>query len=218
MRSERYYNLLDVIDEIHPITLIEIGCHRGYTGREMIERALDYQPEVNYCGFDLFEDFTAKIKQIELGKKTPCTFGNTYDTLKRDRVNIKLYKGYTKKTLPDVFIEKGLSWADMIFIDGGHSIATIQNDWEWSYKFIRNNGIIILDDFYIKETKFGCSTLIHKLLVHSKKTCQVKILEPMNIEPCPVFKILRKIKMVKVKVLKDNQNDEKSVFLTELPD
>ena len=55
----------------------------------------------------------------------------------------------------------------MIFIDGGHSVKTIESDWSNCIKFLSKNGIIILDDYYTGNKKvikkFGCNKLINKI-------------------------------------------------------
>ena len=65
---------------------------------------------------------------------------------------------------------------DFIYIDGGHSFDTIQSDWENLSGFIKENTLIIFDDYYIYissdstagveddlEPTFGCSKLIDSL-------------------------------------------------------
>ena len=56
---------------------------------------------------------------------------------------------------------------DFIFIDGGHSVETINNDFNFSLKMIKKNGFIILDDYYHNNKNLikyaGCNNLIDNL-------------------------------------------------------
>ena len=56
---------------------------------------------------------------------------------------------------------------DLIFIDGGHKLSTIKNDWTKSKKFQKKNTIIIFDDYYLHDKKiikhFGCNLVINKI-------------------------------------------------------
>ena len=52
---------------------------------------------------------------------------------------------------------------DFAFIDGGHSVETIKNDYEWVSENIDKGGMIIIDDYYDPEVKgFGCNFLVDK--------------------------------------------------------
>jgi len=54
---------------------------------------------------------------------------------------------------------------DLAFIDGGHSIETIRND----YEAVKGAKVVVLDDFYVPQddepdiTKFGCNALLSEL-------------------------------------------------------
>ena len=54
---------------------------------------------------------------------------------------------------------------DFAFIDGGHSVKTIKNDWRYTSQLIHNKSIVIFDDFYVnsKIRNFGCNKIITKL-------------------------------------------------------
>ena len=56
---------------------------------------------------------------------------------------------------------------DLIFIDGGHSVKTIESDWKNSIKNLDNNGLIVFDDYYVGDSKitkkFGCNQIIEKI-------------------------------------------------------
>lgn len=132
----------------------------------MILTSRIFNNKIFYYGFDLFEDFYKKerILEKELSKK-PLTKKIIYNNLKK-LANVKLFKGYTSKTLKK-FSKKKIK-IDFVFIDGGHSIKTIKNDWFWVRKFLHKKSIVVFDDFYQTRnsniiSKFGCNLVIQKL-------------------------------------------------------
>ena len=88
---------------------------------------------------------------------------------------------------------------NFIFIDGGHSIKTISNDWKNCIKFLNKETTIVFDDYYVSNhkiiKKFGCNNLINNL---SKKKYHIKVLPFTD-----YFQLMEKktgIKMVLVKL------------------
>jgi len=104
--------------------------------------------------------------------------------------------GNTNKTLK-IFSKK--KKIDLIFIDGGHKISTIKNDWKFCSKLLKKKSILIFDDYYLNNkkliSKYGCNKLISEL-----KNSKIRI----NLLPfTDYFYIKNKktgIKMVSVKV------------------
>ena len=77
--------------------------------------------------------------------------------LEKTNAEIHLYKGYTEDTLPKVVNE--LPKADFVFIDGGHSIETIENDWKYVQEVMDEKTIVIFDDYWNREDA-GCKKVI----------------------------------------------------------
>ena len=75
-----------------------------------------------------------------------------------------MIKGNTLETLPKFPKKKKI---DFIFIDGGHSIKTIKNDWNQTKKLMHKNTVVVFDDFYSGDKnlikKFGCNEIIKSL-------------------------------------------------------
>ena len=159
--TRRYSNILSIILYYKPKSIAEIGVYRGVRSREMIQAAKIFNKNIEYFGFDLFEMINKKIQKKELSK-IPYSKKDIQNKLsKHDKV--KLYKGYTKKTLDKLKNKK----VDLIFIDGGHRLSTIQNDWIKSKKFQKKNTIIIFDDYYLNNKKiiknYGCNQVVNKI-------------------------------------------------------
>ncbi len=163
--TKRYCFLLISIYKIKPKSIIEIGVYNGNRAVELIETAKIFNKDVKYYGFDLFEDFynTKNMIDKELSK-FPHTKQNIKKKLNKYK-NINLFKGNTVNTLPK-FITKHKN-IDFVFIDGGHSVATIKNDWSSIKKIISKKSVVIFDDYYeIKKNilnKYGCNKIINSL-------------------------------------------------------
>ena len=159
--TRRYSNILSIILYYKPKSIAEIGVYRGVRSREMIQAAKIFNKNIEYFGFDLFEMINSKIQKKELSK-IPNSKKDTLKNLSR-YARVKLFKGYTTKTLDKLKNKK----VDLIFIDGGHKLSTIKNDWEKCKKFQKKNTIIIFDDYYLNDKKiikrFGCNLVINKI-------------------------------------------------------
>ena len=159
--TKRYSNILSIIFYYKPKSIAEIGVYRGVRSREMIQAAKIFNKNIEYFGFDLFEMINKKIQKKELSK-IPYTKKDVQNILSK-HAKVKLFKGYTKKTLGKLKNKK----VDLIFIDGGHKLSTIQNDWIKSKKFQKKNTIIIFDDYYLNNKKiiknYGCNQVVNKI-------------------------------------------------------
>tara|TARA_B110000027_G_scaffold126559_1_gene145055 strand:- start:4553 stop:5203 length:651 start_codon:yes stop_codon:yes gene_type:complete len=167
--EKRYVNLLFQILKKRPKKILEIGVYNGRRAIQMIEAAKIFNKNIEYYGFDLFEGLTKKIYNTEASK-----FPSTIDKIKEllnNRAKIFLYKGFTNETLKK-FSLNGVN-IDFIFIDGGHAIQTIENDYLYSLKIAEKNAYIIFDDFYetgtIDITKFGSNKIFEELKLGKNK-------------------------------------------------
>ena len=159
--TRRYSNILSIILYYKPKSIAEIGVYRGVRSREMIQAAKIFNKNIEYFGFDLFEMINKKIQKKELSK-IPYSKKDIQNKLSK-HAKVKLFKGYTKKTLDKLKNKK----VDLIFIDGGHRLSTIQNDWIKSKKVQKKHTIIIFDDYYLNNKKiiknYGCNQVVNKI-------------------------------------------------------
>jgi predicted O-methyltransferase YrrM len=157
----RYAQILDVIDEVKPRNIVEIGTWKGDTALRMIQQAAKWRSinDVFYTGFDLFEAQTEADLRNELSK------GGWIQEIVQRRLNathaaVMLAQGYTRDTLP-----RYLGAADLYFVDGGHSEATAAFDGEQVLPFLEGNAVAIFDDYYLdgKPEGMGCNEFIDGL-------------------------------------------------------
>jgi predicted O-methyltransferase YrrM len=162
LRGTRYKQLFEEINKCKPANIMEIGTWNGNTALKMIESASKYRsaPNINYYGFDMFENLTEKDYLNEISKHPP-SLKTVAELLSSTGANIKLYKGNTHDTLPKYLPE--LPKMDFVFIDGGHSIETIRNDWNQISDHIADNGVVIFDDYWVNKTDHGCKPILDSI-------------------------------------------------------
>ena len=157
-RQDRYNYITEEIHKCKPSTILEIGTHVGLTARIMIEAAMVHKDDVFYYGFDMFDFMTEEMAVEEHhGKKLPTL----NDAAKRlSPFPHKLKMGNTQKTLPKFKPDRPI---DFVFIDGGHSVETIQSDWENVERLMHDNTVVIFDDYYDDTEKVGCKPVVDSL-------------------------------------------------------
>tara|TARA_R110002020_G_scaffold406588_1_gene616727 strand:- start:120 stop:704 length:585 start_codon:yes stop_codon:yes gene_type:complete len=172
-RSPRYDCITEEINKCKPSTILEIGTHMALTARIMIEAAMVHKDDVFYYGFDMFDFMTEEMAVEEHhGKRLP--------TLNKAAKRLapfphKLIMGNTQKTLPKFKPDRPI---DFVFIDGGHSVETIQSDWENVERLMHDNTVVIFDDYYDDTEKVGCKTIVDSL---DKKYSVEKISAPFSL-------------------------------------
>ena len=168
MAGNRYSQLIDLIQAHKPQTILEVGTHDGARAIMMAQAALKEQKEVHYTGFDLFEDGTTETDLTELNVKKRSSLADVthlLEAFKKENpgFNFTLIKGNTRETLAKWQESVAIDFA---FVDGGHSVETIQSD----LNALRSAKLIVLDDYYIKDeqgripdvAKYGCNSVIDK--------------------------------------------------------
>ena len=194
-KKRRYSNLLINILIERPKSILEVGVYNGNRALEMIQAARVFYNEINYYGFDLFEDFQKNILEKEYSK-IPISRKKITHKLSHYGT-IKLYKGFTEKTLPKFLKKKIL--VDFIFIDGGHAIKTIENDWKYCSKLMRKNSLVIFDDYYLGNknllSKFGSNKTYKKISINNYRKALLPFVDEFDKKY-----YLQRIKMFKVKL------------------
>jgi predicted O-methyltransferase YrrM len=81
--------------------------------------------------------------------KWPSPMSDVAEKLSNTTADVELIKGNSNITLP-LFIEKNKNiHIDLIFIDGGHSVETMQSDWNNISKIIDDDTIVLCDDYLV---------------------------------------------------------------------
>ena len=179
---ERYKQIDLIIDFLKPASIVEIGTWNGDRAIDIAQAALNHHAYVHYWGFDLFEHAAVDHDERELNVKPHIPLEDVHaklETFKEHHpgFSFNLIKGDSRFTLhqpdlpvwshPNFETPVQLTDSDLVFIDGGHSIETVENDFH-SLGACKN---ILMDDFYspcdrglcpdIK--KFGCNQLVEQM-------------------------------------------------------
>lgn len=164
--ARRYEYLFDEIRKNKCKRIMEVGTWNGERAVEMIETAKKYNKaqDIEYYGFDLFDMMTKEIFNEEVSKKPP-SLDHINNMLEKTGARITLFRGFTKDTMPKAM--PSLPKMDLIFIDGGHHIDTIKNDWYYTEQLMHDNTVVIFDDYWSgewgKRTDAGCQSLISEI-------------------------------------------------------
>ena len=162
-RALRYRALFETIYKRKCRRLVEIGTYDGVQARHMIRTAMNHhnRGDIEYFGFDLFENLTDEKFEAEPSKRAP-TMQEVEGRLRPMGANIRLFAGETAETLPRAVGEIGR--ADFIFIDGGHSFETISSDWKYTEELMGPGSVAIFDDYYTEPDEaiagMGCQETV----------------------------------------------------------
>ncbi len=158
----RYDQLLHVIDLVKPQSIVEIGTWCGRSAVNMIRQAQKHRKNIRYVGYDLFEEASDITDAEELNIKKHHSLEDVEAHIIKECPDafVNLIKGNTRDTLKPIA-------ADLCFIDGGHSLETIRND----YDKCKHSAVIILDDYYVADKDgnipdldlYGCNRLVDTL-------------------------------------------------------
>jgi hypothetical protein len=143
----RYDQLIGLIAETKPATIIEIGTHRGARASLMIREALKYHGRVVYYGFDVFETEDAAFHDAALnGKGIPSeqearsVLNAILSEVGSHRFDYHLTVGDTRETMRGNEFVAGLA-----FIDGDHRVETIRSD----YAAVHRSSCVVFDDYLV---------------------------------------------------------------------
>ena len=156
----RYVQIPPLVRHFAPREILEVGTWSGWRAVQMALISLERGLDVSYKGFDVFEDFTVEFDAKEMNVKPHFSRQEVGRLLSLvadlyPKFSFELVQGNTNDTLKD-------ETADFVFLDGGHSCATILND----FAAVRKSPVILLDDYYagpIDTDDFGCNRIIDGL-------------------------------------------------------
>ena len=159
--ADRYVQLLDIVRESKARRIVEIGTWNGARAVQMIQEAAKTHPmrDVEYIGFDLFEQQTGEMHRKEFSK-TAWPADLVRRRIRATKCMKAIIPGPTSKTLKMMAVR-----GDLYFIDGGHSIETIASDWAEIEKYMTDESIAVFDDYYHGDhpAGIGCNITIDNL-------------------------------------------------------
>lgn len=145
----------EIIGNLNPSTICEIGTHKGGTAVQLISEYATKTEKLFYSGYDVFDhaienkDFNAQERNGKGGSPYSLTKSRLTELQKFYNFDYELIKGFTNETL---ITERSF---DLVYIDGGHSYETVKHD----YSMTKSSKLIIFDDLKIP----GVRTFINEL-------------------------------------------------------
>lgn len=165
--ASRYDNLNEAISSTindspknKPYRIVEIGVHHGDRAVSMIKYARKLgRSNIEYYGFDLFEDITPSVNAGEFGKPVLALSREEIrkKLLATGASKVQLIKGDTKLTLPQAI--KNIPVANVVFVDGGHSVETVASDVQNILNCCNERTRVLVDDCYPSVYDKGCAFL-----------------------------------------------------------
>ena len=168
-----------------PKFFLEVGVFHGVTARNVCE--LLYQIHGNdfqYIGLDLFEmtnentlevipniEFSNPLKKFYfkfIKKQDPYSILAVQDLLKKFQNNVNLIKGNSNIILKKIDMSK----IDFVFLDGGHNYETVLNDLNCCNEVVKNNGVILCDDYDLTYAP-GVKKAIDKFVLENSYSCEI---------------------------------------------
>jgi len=136
----RLEQVINYVEDKKPDVFLEIGTWNGTMAKALLKLGAK-----KYIGFDLFEEGSEELDDIENNAKKRVTEEEVRKRL--EGKDFELIKGNTRETLKKYVKDKGY-FVDACLIDGGHSAATIKNDFLNILKIMKDDGVIFMDDYY----------------------------------------------------------------------
>lgn len=161
-RGRHYAGLFRIIRCHNPVKILEIGTSSGDTAIGMIRTCR--KPETGniiYWGVDLFEKGTNEVWQEEFtGGYIPPSANDVQNRLKRETdAEIHLMASNSNDLTPtDFALMNGAP--DLIYIDGGHSVATTKHDWLLAKELMGPNTVIVFDDYFTEMPFIGSKSVV----------------------------------------------------------
>lgn len=159
MEYKKY--LLSLLQEKPISKILEIGVYRGDFAVKMLETVRHKsETSITYVGIDLFELMNDEILKNENSLIAPSM--RDVEKSIKDRcpyANITLYQGFSVDILPNIDLSK----FDLIYVDGGHSVITINEEWKIISKNITDNCIVVFDDYYEGRTDIGAKIIVDNI-------------------------------------------------------
>tara|TARA_B100001758_G_C18387990_1_gene601250 strand:- start:1309 stop:1953 length:645 start_codon:yes stop_codon:yes gene_type:complete len=175
---------LQEILKTKPKHFLEVGVFHGVTARNVCETlSMIHGNDFRYIGLDLFEEsdenkneiipnttFSNPLKTFYfkyIKRQNPYSLEAVKDLLSKFQDNVHLIKGNSNKILSNIDMSK----IDYVFLDGGHEYSTVINDLNCCLDVIKNNGIVLCDDYDLSHAP-GVKKAIDEFVKNNKLNCE----------------------------------------------
>jgi predicted O-methyltransferase YrrM len=168
LNFDRKSTIIKYIKNNQPSSILEIGVYKGDFALRMLSQiSKQNQATTRYCGIDLFSEMQTKENFQKEISMWPDQKDSVLKKLKDSypKINIELVQGYSHEHL-----SKEQRKYDLIFIDGGHSIDTVNSDWILSSSLLTKKGVIFFDDYTTKKSAANSGFGIRHVVTNIDRT------------------------------------------------
>ena len=178
---DSYYDIKDLPQVVKPKSgFVYNANHSPFKSSSEADNPIaeNFAKEMNFETYDnnrstrllqlLEEEERIDYKRFKRIKEKLNSFDSVSRFLKKFQNNIELKKGSSLSILPTI----DLKIFDMIFVDGGHSYETVKFELEIILKNIKNNCLVVCDDYSLQE-----ATGVRKAIDESvrENSCNFKV-------------------------------------------
>ena len=165
-----------------PYRIVEIGVHSAVRAVMMVKLAKKLgRTNIEYYGFDLFENMTPNVNSNEFGKPALAISRDAARKLilAAGAAKVQLIIGDTRLSMPQAV--KDIPTANVVFLDGGHTLETIASDLENILNCCGANTHILLDDCYPGVYDKGCAFISKCLTMLKGHGIKLEELNPVDV-------------------------------------
>ena len=146
--------VLDLIDQVKPRIMIEVGVWKGRSALRTVKHALGHRGDVALMAVDTFEgndlQWLNPHRRQELEREHG--FPTIYETFRANVIAEDLVHHIVPVPLPSRTAARVLSKladgaADYIYIDAGHAAADVADDIRCFWPLLRPGGVMVGDDY-----------------------------------------------------------------------
>ena len=147
------------------LEFLEIGSFEGRSSYFILSNL----KKIHLTCVDTFKPFH------ELQDNNHAKFNNVFENFKKNTLKFSERLTIEEKKSSDFFFKNKKEF-DLIYIDGSHEYEDVKNDADAAFKIIKNNGIIIFDDFlwgFKQNMKSSITYAIIEFLHKNKKNLKI---------------------------------------------
>jgi len=151
----------DLIPQIRPTRVLEIGSYEGCSTCYLIEKLAAYHDTEIHCvdtwegGVEHGDEGRVKSDMSEVEKRFHHNIEVAKSKAGGSAPQITLYKSFSDVALSKMLTEGKQGYFDFIYVDGSHQAPDVLCDAVLSFRLLKVNGVIVFDDYLWQETSLS---------------------------------------------------------------
>ncbi|QLB14269.1 methyltransferase [Mannheimia granulomatis] len=194
--SHNIPSLNSIFDYLKPQRILEIGSFEGRSTVFFIEKALEYQPNVEITCIDSWEGGAEHAGVWNMGQVEQNFVHNIKLTIEHyPTATVHKKRGYSHSRMIDLLANGYEGYFDYVYIDGSHEAPDVLFDALLAHRLVRQGGVISFDDYLWSPDNEGEQRhymLVKPAVDHYVNTYQQKLHVIQNLPPYQLHVIKRK--------------------------